>query len=263
MTLITPYFPGVLQSLDEEGSQTQTQSLLHINGDKRIQDIFELIDSSLKSIAGINFQNETTCENERTIQYLGCRIFNSSVSAVKLAVCGFYQSGFSQIRDLVETGFLLDYFSHEPSKVEIWRNSTHEVRRKQFAPKKVREDLDKRDGFKERKRDRIYQALCEFATHPTYSGFSLIAQNGFVKIGPFFDPRLLERFSEEMVLRLPVAVLYFLESQKQLPESTLELRHEFLCKLGIFNNVHLGMQRNSNVQDLGDLMKNAITKKYL
>jgi len=261
--IITPYFDGVLKGLDEEASKIQSQSLIQINGNPRLSDFVSLVDSSLQTIAGINFEYETQIENEKTIQYLGCRIFNSGFAALKLGIIGFYQIGFNQIRDLVETGFLLDYFSFHPDMIQIWRESNLETRMKKFSPKNIRIELDKRDEFHEKRRGKIYQALCEFATHSNYAGFTLISQDNFVKIGPFFDQNYLTGLLEEIILRLPIVVLYFLENFKNLPTSTLELRHDFLLKLESIQTGYLKRQPNSKIHEISDLLDYAKEMNYL
>jgi hypothetical protein len=53
-------------------------------------------------------------ENELTLQYLGIRLFNAAGASVKLALSGYYQKAFDQVRDVIETYFLVDYLCNRP-----------------------------------------------------------------------------------------------------------------------------------------------------
>ncbi|MES2150681.1 MAG: hypothetical protein V4508_12920 [Pseudomonadota bacterium] len=56
---------------------------------------------------------------QQVAQLLGIRMFNSAATALKLALTGYNQAGFSRVRDLLETTHLLDYFLHAPSAVAL------------------------------------------------------------------------------------------------------------------------------------------------
>jgi hypothetical protein len=53
-------------------------------------------------------------ENELTLQYLGIRLFNAAGASLKLALSGYYQKAFDQVRDVIETYFLVDYLVEVP-----------------------------------------------------------------------------------------------------------------------------------------------------
>jgi hypothetical protein len=94
-------------------------------------------------------------ENELTLQYLGIRLFNAAGASVKLALSGYYQKAFGQIRDLIETYFLVDYLSTYPEKIDEWKRADKKKRISHFGPGFIRNELDKRDGYTsgERKED--------------------------------------------------------------------------------------------------------------
>lgn len=125
---------------------------------------------------------------QQVVQLLGIRLFNAGATALKLALAGYYQTGFSLIRDLLETTHLLDYFLHDPSAITIWQDGGAAAKKK-FQPQTVRDALDKRDGFTKGKRAEIYQRYCVYASHPTYAGILLVAPkaSGLATYGPFFD----------------------------------------------------------------------------
>ena len=45
--------------------------------------------------------------------------------------------------------------------------------------------------------------MCEYATHPTYAGFGLLAPEGLAKIGPFFSLKSLRSALEGLALYVP------------------------------------------------------------
>lgn len=107
---------------------------------------------------------------------------------MKLALAGYYQTGFSLIRDLLETTHLLDYFLHDPSAVAVWQAGDAAAKKK-FQPQAVCDALDARDGFTKGKRAEVYQRYWVYASHPTYAGVLLVASksSGLATYGPFLD----------------------------------------------------------------------------
>jgi hypothetical protein len=148
-------------------------------------------------------------DGEAVAQMLGIRLFNAAASAVKLALSGYYQTAFQQVRDIMETGFLLDYFRTSPEQILVWRNADREARRKLFDPVKIRISLDDRDGDTTKRRAEEYRKLSELASHATFRGFRLTTREGFGELGPFVEATNLKAWLHEMVLRLgPAAVMY-------------------------------------------------------
>jgi hypothetical protein len=45
-------------------------------------------------------------------------------------------------RDILETGFLLDYFLSNKEKIKKWKKSANKERMKKFSPRVIREALD-------------------------------------------------------------------------------------------------------------------------
>lgn len=168
-----------------------------------------LIENALVLLFVYTHDHEAENDDELTVKMLGIRLFNTATSAIKLGLSGYYQQAFSLTRDIVETGFLVDFFRTAPQQIAIWKASSDADRRKKFSPVKIRIALDERDGNKEKKREKAYATLSEYASHATYRGFHVTMKEGMGQVGPFVDEVILRAWLEEMVLRLgPSATLY-------------------------------------------------------
>lgn len=130
-----------------------------------------------------------------------CKCFNAAASDVKLALSGYYQTAFQQARDIMETGFLLDYFGTSPEKIVVWKAADRTTRRKLFDPVQIRKALNARDGNTEERRAAEYSKLSELAAHVTWRGFRLTTRHGFCELGPFVEAINLKAWLHEMVLR--------------------------------------------------------------
>jgi hypothetical protein len=184
--------------------------LKSIEGNASLSEHVALVQDSLNLIFDFTTLHKASSDDELTVQLLGIRLFNACVSSLKLGLGGYYQTAFNVHRDLVETSFLLDFFTIDRARIEVWRKSTRQERLKNFSPRVIREGLNSRDGNAGKtKRDAVYEALCELGTHPTYGGAKLIAPQRLARIGPFFDAELLELLINELALRLPHAVLFY------------------------------------------------------
>ncbi|MNY30369.1 hypothetical protein D3C86_1644750 [compost metagenome] len=121
---------------------------------------------------------------------------------------GYYQNATLQMRDMLETAFLLDYFQTDTTLIAQWRGSDKKQRMNQFGPAKVRTALDDRDGFTERKRAVAYELLSELAAHPTNMGFQMLRPDGRnAHCGPFLEATALTAvFSELAKLQVQAAM---------------------------------------------------------
>lgn len=163
----------------------------------------------MRSVIGYTLDHKSRSDNEATIQMLGIRLFNAAASGVKLALSGYYQTAFQQARDIMETGFLLDYFRTSPQQISICKGADRAARRKLFDPVQIRKALDERDGDTEKRRAAEYSKLSEMASHANWRGFRLTAREGFGELGTFVEVINLKAWLHEMVLRLgPSAVMY-------------------------------------------------------
>lgn len=177
-----------LNGLHGEEERLRALGLAAVTADPALTEHLELIGEAmdLVIILGRGFSEPNS--QQQVVQLLGIRLFNAAATALKLALAGYYQAGFSLVRDLLETTHLLDYFLHDPSAVAVWQAGGAAAKKK-FQPQAVRDALDKRDGFTKGQRAEVYQRYCVYASHPTYAGVLLVAPkaSGLATFGPFLD----------------------------------------------------------------------------
>lgn len=227
--VITPFLPEKLNSLFTEEERIITASILAINGDSALKDHIELIQECLDMLFSIASEPKLGASEEDQVIYgLGIRLFNSTASTLKLTTSGYHQGAISFLRDIVEIGFLLDYFKHKPDSIRIWKTSKDEKECRQFLPKKIREILDKRDGFQEKKRGAMYALLSKYGTHATFDGFQLTIQNKQFVIGPFESEKSLKAIIEETCKILPYVIVIYLAHCKTSSLIILEQKLHFL-----------------------------------
>ena len=229
--LILPKLPENLENLHEKEQSIRTNSILMINANSNLKDHLEIVYASLNLLFGLTVSYNNQTDDELTIQCLGIRLFNSIVTSIKLLLAGYYQSSVIFQRDILEVGFLLDFFSIDKSKILDWKGSNSQRRYNKYKPSKVRKALDNRDGFKEGKRNQKYQIMCEYAAHASYPGFKLVAPKKLLKIGPFFDFNYMKFIIEELTMNVPLFTLIYLRHFKNLPSGYLKLQNDYLEKL--------------------------------
>jgi hypothetical protein len=183
-----------------------------------------IVQKAMKLIFGYTLEHTSRSEDETTAQLIGIRLFNAASSGVKLALSGYYQTAFHQARDIMETGYLLDYFRTFPAQRAVWKRADDKKRKELFDPVKIRIALDQRDNDLSKRRATEYKKLSELATHATFRGFVLTRRGGFGELGPFVEKVNLLAWLQEMVLRLgPSAVMY----ANQFPGADPRLIHSF------------------------------------
>jgi hypothetical protein len=183
-----------------------------IKDNATLADHWNLVAEAMNAIYAFTHDHVHGSENELTLQYLGIRLFNAAGASVKLALSGYYQAAFHQVRDVIETYFLVDYLSTNPEKIDEWRRADKKKRMAQFGPGIVRTALDKRNGYTSGERKRIYDLISELASHASYSGISLTTTGpaNMVQVGPFFDEKKLKVWLYEMAKRLSHAAIILL-----------------------------------------------------
>lgn len=183
-----------------------------------------------------------------TIQLLGIRLFNGSASSLRLLLCGYYQTSALQIRDLLETIFLLDYFHIDKNLISKWRESDKSIRRKEFGPAKIREALDARDSFTKKKRDKAYALLCNLAGHPTYEGFRMLTpvHGGDAHCGPYFEFENMKATLEELSNKLVEAGVIFTRFFEKRNDTDRKMNNRFLEGFGEWRENLNAKSRNSN-----------------
>ncbi len=195
----------VKQTENANYTKSKIYLLNHLQGEKYLR----LIDSTNNALLAVwNPDHGNESQDELTLKYIGSRIFNSAMSALNNCMEGFCQISYSTQRDLIEIQFLLDLFRSYPSRIKEWREFDDKNLKKKFSPLAVRNVLDKRDGFKEKKRGQRYQQYCKYASHVTYSGFQLLTNDANqVEIGPFYNERKLINCIRDLALNYGYAVI--------------------------------------------------------
>lgn len=250
-----PVLPENLDNLHQYIEEIRAGSTELIAKEPRAKDDIDIIFSGLGVLFDITNAHECVSDNELTVQFLGLRLFNTITSSIELLLNGYYQSSVILMRDLLETGYLLDYFTINTDKIEQWKNCTNKERQRKFQPAKLRQALDKRDGFEERNREHIYQAVCEYAVHPTYLGNKLVAPDGLGIIGPFFDNRYLRALLKELAMRVPYFVLVYLAHFPDLPLEFTPIKDKFVADCNVWSGLHaVGGQAHLDTSGLSELL---------
>ena len=169
-----------------------------IAADERLR-LHLLVTENAMDLLDLLRQVEGADEDLKVLQALGMRLFNDFGAAVKLALSGYSQQAALLLRDILETCFLLDLFSHDPAAITRWRHADRKIRLRDFKPIKVRELLDQRDGFTTKKRAEQYELFSELAGHASMPSFAMLRPKGMdAQIGPFIDPSVVEAVLSEM-----------------------------------------------------------------
>lgn len=144
-------------------------------------------------------QGTPSDEDNLAIRLLGIRMFNCMNAALKLLLSGYYQASALQQRDLVETFFLLDFFSGARTQITRWRTADEKTLKSDFSPAAVRKALDTRDAFAGKKREAAYRLFSQLAGHPNPKGFQMTKlADGNHHCGPFFEETALSATLSEL-----------------------------------------------------------------
>lgn len=169
-----------------------------ISASPELSDHLALINDALDFMHRMVIAEAHKDAGELVLLRLSVRCFNSAAASLRLVRCGYWQPAFSVMRDLLETLFLLDYLDHDRKELLRWYSLPDKERRKAFKPVSVREKLDARDGFTERKRQQAYDLLSQYAAHPTPEGFTVISPNAMMQVGPFPSEKNLKAALQEL-----------------------------------------------------------------
>jgi hypothetical protein len=222
--------PENLGRTREREEKIRSDSILYIAGNSGLTDHLEILQDVLNLIFDISIVYKSIDRNEKTLQIIGYRLFNSSLVAYKLMLSGYYQASLALQRDILETSFLLSYFGIDNSKIEQWRKSTRKDRLRYFNPSFICQELDKRDNFKEGKRAKYYHLFCEYATHMTPKCPKLLTVAGTINIGPFFYEFYLNQCLFELVKLVVLSALKYTGLFKTLPREYMKEQQNFLHK---------------------------------
>ncbi|MEH7907420.1 hypothetical protein V7798_07550 [Rhizobium laguerreae] len=194
-------FPENLSSLHVGEEEVRRRSIEFIEADHDLLLHLNMIERVMDMLQFIRQDYEEKSEGQLIVKLLGARLFNDMGAAIRLALGGYYQAAGSHIRDILETSFLLDYFSTDQALIQDWKNADEGTRNKEFNQAKIRKVLDSRDGFTEAKRYEHYKLLSSVAGHPTFGGFGMLRPEAGADahMGPFFVKGLLSATTQELV----------------------------------------------------------------
>ncbi len=180
---------GRVRTVEEANFGRSSSFLISSNVGKSYLELFDLTSQTLIAILQ-PFDNDS--EEELVMKFIGSRVFNHTMIAYRCALSGYYQGSYAVQRDLLEVSFLADLFRTFPERIKEWKTASNEERLKKFSPSSLYKELDKRDNFKEQKRKALYQQYCEYASHVSFPGFKLLAnEHNLIEIGPFYDEKKL------------------------------------------------------------------------
>jgi hypothetical protein len=218
-----------LTSLHKHEEGLRARSLSAIEADAALSDHWNLVAEAMNAIYAFSHDHAHGSENELVLQYLGIRLFNAAGASIKLALSGYYQKAFNQMRDVIETYFLVDYLSTHPKKIDEWKRADKKKRISHFGPGIIRNALDKRDGYTSSKRKEIYDLISELASHASYSGITLTTgPANMAQVGPFFDEKKLATWLQEMAMRLSHAAVVLVSNSEGIDTKLLMTRKHYL-----------------------------------
>jgi hypothetical protein len=152
--------PENIENLHKQEEKTRSEALRVISGDTALKDHLQTIEASLDTIYAFTRECVNQIEDELAIQGLGIRLFNAGASALSLMLAGYYQNSLMLLRDGLETGFLIDYFSIDRTKIQEWRQCDEKDRNRKFSPAEILRALDAHDKVTGGKRAQIYKLVC-------------------------------------------------------------------------------------------------------
>jgi hypothetical protein len=204
-------FSEKFESLHTGEEVTRRESVAAIIKSETMALHVKTLEAALDLIDHFTRQYETAEQDALTLQLLGVRVFNTTGSALSALLAGYYQTATMQMRDVLETWFLLDYFGIDAGRIQQWRTLPEKERRKLFGPVDIRKALDARDGFKGMKRAEHYRILSSYGAHPSPESFRLYRRdaNGLAIIGPFFEETSLASLLAELAKIVVGAAITF------------------------------------------------------
>lgn len=215
---------GGLSDTHAHEEKLRAETMVLIEADVELGRRLDIIQRGMAVLFTYSLDHTPQSDNEAMAKMLGLRLFNAAASGLKLALSGYYQTAFHQARDILEVGFLLDYFRTSPQQIAVWKTADRKTRRKLYDPVQIRIALDERDGDVSKKRELNYRRLSELASHATYSGFRMTTRQGIGELGPFVDAAMLKAWLQEMVCRFgPSVVMY----ANQFPGAEVSLVQSF------------------------------------
>ena len=220
-----------IATLHQQEEKIRSETLYIIETDTYLKVQLDLLQLALDMVLTLSTKHHNKNDDELTLQLLGIRSFNFASSSLKLALSGYHQPAFVLLRDTLETTFLIEYFSHYPEQIKIWRDSDNEKIKTQFKPATIRKELFKKDKIEGRAK--IYALFSEYASHASPRGFVMTASNEISLIGPFSDKKLLKAFLEELAQRYVLFAMQFSQHFDNIGLELLAHKEVFLTNLDL------------------------------
>lgn len=191
--------PSNLVSLHSEEERCRRLALEYIARSESLQLHVAVVEAAMEVAEQVR-QLTAEDEDSKAVRSLSIRVFNAFASAMALALAGYGQTAAMILRDILETLFLLDFFSHDPSAIARWRDPESRTYRNEFRPSSVRKVLDKRDGNKTGKRDALYKMFSELAAHPNIKSTAMLRPRptSDARSGPFIESTGFKAIMDEM-----------------------------------------------------------------
>jgi hypothetical protein len=225
-----------LHMLEED---LRARSLRCINSSEELSDHLESLHDAMDHLTVLIRVGTAPGSRQHTLQLLAIRLLNNAASVLKLGLSGYYQVGFQLIREMLELVNLVDLFSVEPDKIDVWRTADDKTHKEVFYPVKVRQALEKHPRFSGHRRDGLYKTFSNYAAHPTYKGFQLIAPGNTPQIGAFFDEQLLGALLYEAGRHLPHATISLSLVFGEVDESVLLAKAAYVNQLRRYHDKYV------------------------
>lgn len=217
-----PY--GDIRNLERTNEEESKKAILSNEWRRKC---FSLIEwgITLLHLCIVDWENDN--ESDHVKQMLGLRLLNSSLSSVSLIMQGYPQAALSIIRDMIETGNLLEYFRLLPEEVLVWAKSNNDERRNKYSAQKIRNKIKNKHNIENNNLSIAYWTLCDIAVHPTPAGFNMLLDTDSPMAGPQFVEHRLDAWLREMILRFSPAVWLMLLHAPHLPPEHEKSAHDY------------------------------------
>ncbi len=197
--LAESHFPENFHLLHRGEETIRLRSIERIEASADLMLHAKVIEPAITLIRHYILRDEHKNQDDLHIRWLGVRLTNSLTAALQGLLSGYYQPSTLLQRDLIETGFLLNYLSLDLSRIKEWREADEKTLKDKFKPVTVRMALDEHYNHTEKKRATTYNLFSQLAGHPTPQGFAMIRRpDGMHECGPFFDETALVATLSEM-----------------------------------------------------------------
>lgn len=150
--------------------------------------------------------------NKGTIQLIATRLAFSAASAFTLALNGYYHNSMMIIRDIMEIGFLLDYFTYKPESILDWTTCNDEKRKSDYSVPVLYRKLTGLEKTHNNSRKFIYSEYSRMFTHASPNFAFLITKNGERITDPMIRDDQLEFCIWELSLWTEFAMVSYLSN---------------------------------------------------